>query len=112
MAKIKKAFFCQNCGAQSPKWEGKCSSCGEWNTYVEEIIEKSSDANVSSARSSKVRSKPKAINTIEQNAEIRYRTSDHELNRVLGGGIVPGSLLLFGGEPGIGKSTLLLQMAL
>lgn len=112
MAKIKKAFFCQNCGAQSPKWEGKCSSCGEWNTYVEEIIEKSSDANVSSARSSKVRSKPKAINTIEQNAEIRYRTSDNELNRVLGGGIVPGSLLLFGGEPGIGKSTLLLQMAL
>lgn len=111
MAKLKKAFFCQNCGAQSPKWEGRCSSCGEWNTYVEEILEKSQGTSAAKASTSK-KSKPKAIKTIEQNAEVRYRTADNELNRVLGGGIVPGSLLLFGGEPGIGKSTLLLQVAL
>jgi DNA repair protein RadA/Sms len=111
MAKLKKAFFCQNCGAQSPKWEGRCPSCGEWNTFVEEILEKSQVSSAAKSTSSK-KSKPKAIQSIEQNAEIRYRTADNELNRVLGGGIVPGSLLLFGGEPGIGKSTLLLQMAL
>lgn len=111
MAKLKKAFFCQNCGAQSPKWEGRCPSCGEWNTFVEEILEKTQNSSNSKSGSSK-KNKPKAIQEIEQNAEIRYRTNDQELNRVLGGGIVPGSLLLFGGEPGIGKSTLLLQVAL
>ncbi len=110
MAKIKKAFFCQNCGAQASKWIGKCPSCNEWNTYVEEVIQKGD--NNSPTRSSKRVAKPVKISEIEQASNIRYRTPDSELNRVLGGGLVPGSLILFGGEPGIGKSTLLLQVAL
>ncbi|MBL1143816.1 MAG: DNA repair protein RadA [Bacteroidetes bacterium] len=109
MAKLKKAYFCQNCGAQASKWIGKCPSCNEWNTYVEEIIQKD---NTSSTRSSKRISKPILISEIQETKDIRYRTPDNELNRVLGGGLVPGSLVLFGGEPGIGKSTLLLQVAL
>ena len=109
MAKLKKAFFCQNCGAQASKWVGKCPSCNEWNTYVEEIIQKEETG---SNRVSTTKSKPIAIDKIENKGEIRYRTPDNELNRVLGGGLVPGSLELFGGEPGIGKSTLLLQLAL
>lgn len=110
MAKIKKAFFCQNCGAQASKWIGKCPSCNEWNTYVEEIIQKEDGKSAGSSR--KISTKPIAISAIENTGEIRYRTPDAEMNRVLGGGLVPGSLQLFGGEPGIGKSTLLLQMAL
>lgn len=110
MAKIKKAFFCQNCGAQASKWIGKCPSCNEWNTYVEEIIQKEDNTKVGSSR--KTSAKPIAISAIENTGEIRYRTPDAEMNRVLGGGLVPGSLQLFGGEPGIGKSTLLLQLAL
>jgi len=109
LAKLKKAFFCQNCGAQASKWVGKCPSCNEWNTYVEEIIQKEETG---SNRVSTTKSKPIAIDKIENKGEIRYRTPDNELNRVLGGGLVPGSLELFGGEPGIGKSTLLLQLAL
>ncbi|MEQ8907916.1 MAG: DNA repair protein RadA [Vicingaceae bacterium] len=109
MAKLKKAYFCQSCGAQASKWIGKCPSCGEWNTYVEEIIEK---GNSTQAKPSKRKSKPIAIQEIEKSAEVRYRCPDQELNRLLGGGIVPGALHLFGGEPGIGKSTLLLQLAL
>lgn len=113
MAKIKTSFFCQNCGAQSPQWVGKCSSCGEWNTYVEEVLEKTDKAKVpfSSNRDKRV-VKPQLINDIKHLKEDRIKLSDEELNRVLGGGVVPGSLILFGGEPGIGKSTLLLQTAL
>lgn len=111
MAKIQKAFFCQNCGAQASKWIGKCPSCGEWNTYVEEIIQKEEKHKTVSTKKSRT-AKPILITEIENKGEVRYRTPDSELNRVLGGGIVPGSLQLFGGEPGIGKSTLLLQLAL
>ena len=107
MAKIKSAFFCQNCGAQSPKWVGKCSSCGEWNTYIEEIIQKSKK----SASGDKP-GKPVLIEDIDNKNHDRINTNNGELNRVLGGGIVPGSLVLIGGEPGIGKSTLMLQVAM
>lgn len=110
MAKLKKLFFCQNCGAQASKWIGKCPSCNEWNTYVEEIVQKSSSQK--STNSIQRSAKPTLIHTIEDQVETRYKTPDFELNRVLGGGVVPGSLLLFGGEPGIGKSTLLLQLSL
>ena len=110
MAKIKTAFFCQNCGYQTPKWLGKCPSCSEWNTFVEEIIEKNIPSVVAFSSSTR-NAKPQAIHTIENQEHVRLILKDAELNRVLGGGLVPGSLILFGGEPGIGKSTLLLQMA-
>lgn len=110
MAKLKTAYFCQNCGAQASKWIGKCPSCNEWNTYVEEVIQK--ENGIASSSTKQRASKPVLISEIEENKEIRFRTPDQEINRVLGGGIVPGSLQLFGGEPGIGKSTLLLQLAL
>ncbi len=110
MAKVKSAFFCQNCGYEAPKWLGKCSSCGEWNTFVEEIIEKNtSDVVVFST--SKRNAKPQTLQTIASQEHQRIVLKDNEINRVLGGGIVPGSLILFGGEPGIGKSTLILQLA-
>ncbi len=113
MAKVKTSFFCQNCGAQSPKWVGKCSSCGEWNTYVEEIVQKTSGAaaNGFTARSSQRVPKPVRLDEITGGEEQRWPIYDNELSRVLGGGLVPGSLILFGGEPGIGKSTLMLQLA-
>jgi len=110
MAKVKKAFFCKNCGYESPKWMGKCPSCNEWNTFSEEII--SSSKETAGYTSKKKNRKPILIQTIEVEKEARIKLSDQELNRVLGGGLVPGSLTLFGGEPGIGKSTLMLQMAL
>lgn len=110
MAKIRSAFFCQNCGYETPKWLGKCPSCGEWNTFVEEIIDKQIPSVVAFSSNSK-NAKPQAIQTIDNHEHERIALKDKELNRVLGGGLVPGSLLLFGGEPGIGKSTLLLQMA-
>lgn len=109
MAKTKTSFFCQSCGAQSPKWLGKCTSCNEWNTIVEEVVNR--DSNTSKIRI-KPNAQPKSISDIEIEERRRFPLIDDELNRVLGGGIVPGSLILFGGEPGIGKSTLLLQMAL
>lgn len=115
MAKIKTLYFCQNCGHQSPKWLGRCPSCGEWNTLVEEVIQKD-DKNEKGAwrisSSKQISSKPRSIADIKYNEEHRIITEDQELNRVLGGGIVPGSLVLIGGEPGIGKSTLMLQIAL
>jgi DNA repair protein RadA/Sms len=114
LAKSKTLFFCQSCGYESPKWVGKCPSCGSWNSFVEEVVSKS-DTNRNEWRqeSSKSRtSKPKTLNEIESTGEIRIATPDQELNRVLGGGIVPGSLILIGGEPGIGKSTLMLQLGL
>lgn len=114
MAKVKKAFFCQNCGYESPKWLGKCPSCGQWNTFAEEILQKKEDkkGNWRQSTSQKVANKPQAIQEINPLEQARIITPDFELNRVLGGGIVPGSLVLIGGEPGIGKSTLLLQIAL
>lgn len=112
MAKIKSAFFCQNCGHNSPKWLGKCPTCGEWNTFAEEIIEKDDKKDVVSWKSISLAARPKPIHEIEYENEPRIVTSDKELNRVLGGGIVQGSLVLIGGEPGIGKSTLMLQIGL
>ncbi|MCC7301817.1 MAG: DNA repair protein RadA [Bacteroidia bacterium] len=112
MSKVKTSFFCQSCGAQSPKWVGKCPSCNEWNTYVEEIIQKVSEAKSPGiALSSRRAIKPSPINEIDLSTEHRIQLPDKELNRVLGGGLVQGSLTLFGGEPGIGKSTLMLQAA-
>jgi DNA repair protein RadA/Sms len=108
--KTQSAFFCQSCGTQSPKWLGKCPQCNEWNTFVEEIITKKNDTN-GSFKSNKI-NKPALVSSIDYTNEKRIVINDNELNRVLGGGIVPGSLILLGGDPGIGKSTLLLQFAL
>ena len=115
MAKVKTTFFCQNCGAQSPKWIGKCPACGDWNTYVEEIVQKEELGKGSwkpQGSSVKKASTPKKISEVNYEEQPRWITSDPELDRVLGGGIVSGSLVLIGGEPGIGKSTLMLQIAL
>ena len=110
MAKVRSAYFCQNCGYETPKWLGKCPSCGEWNTFVEEVIEKNIPSVVAFSTSSR-NAKPQTLQSIEKQEHERIFLKDAELNRVLGGGLVPGSLILFGGEPGIGKSTLLLQLA-
>ena len=110
--KIKTAFFCQNCGAQYPKWVGKCTSCNEWNTIIEEVINKPNPNDVHASFSSKKGSKPQQIKNIEVINFPRIKLPGTELNRVLGGGLVSGSLVLFGGDPGIGKSTLMLQMSL
>lgn len=114
MAKTRTVYFCQNCGAQSPKWIGKCASCGEWNTYVEEIVQPKTEVAAWKTPSSAKQKAPRAqlLNDISIADEHRIRIPDNELQRVLGGGLVPGSIILFGGEPGIGKSTLLLQLAL
>ena len=109
--KVQSAFFCQSCGTQSPKWLGKCPSCNEWNTYVEEVINKQKKGESWSGKSGKTNT-PSLISAIDFTDEKRISTPDNELNRVLGGGVVPGSLILLGGDPGIGKSTLLLQLAL
>jgi len=111
MAKTKTTFFCQNCGNQSSKWLGKCPACGEWNTYVEEVISKP-DEKRKKYQAEDFKSIPTPVNEITFEKETRIDTRSEELNRVLGGGIVPGSIVLIGGEPGIGKSTLLLQVAL
>jgi DNA repair protein RadA/Sms len=113
MSKSKTFFFCQSCGYESAKWLGKCPSCNSWNTFAEEVVAKN-ETNQNEWRSdskSKI-IKPKALHEIEPGYEVRIQTPDQELNRVLGGGIVPGSLILIGGEPGIGKSTLMLQIGL
>ncbi|MBK7871676.1 MAG: DNA repair protein RadA [Saprospiraceae bacterium] len=117
MAKIKKIFICANCGSESPKWVGQCPSCGEWNTYREEVISKETTQEekrrawkgTSDGRSGP---KPVLLEEIVAGNTQRLITPDKELNRVLGGGIVSGSLILIGGQPGIGKSTLMLQVAL
>ena len=116
MAKIKTAYFCQSCGTQSPKWLGKCPSCGEWNTFVEEVVTKDeghkAKTDWKTPEKTNVRQvKPKKIQDIEYVKQSKFDSNDQELNRVLGGGIVPGALVLLGGEPGIGKSTLMLQIA-
>nr|WP_299072263.1 DNA repair protein RadA [uncultured Allomuricauda sp.] len=113
MAKTKTTFFCQNCGTQYPKWIGQCSSCKQWNTIVEEVVQKEEKrAWKTDSNAVKKVTKPVRISQISNEKELRLDTQDQEFNRVLGGGIVPGSLILLGGEPGIGKSTLLLQIAL
>jgi len=112
--KTKTTFFCQNCGSQYAKWMGQCKSCGEWNTIVEEIIQKEEKRAwkpKNSPAQTKV-SKPLKVSEISLDSQKRISSQDAELDNVLGGGIVPGSLVLLGGEPGIGKSTLLLQVAL
>jgi DNA repair protein RadA/Sms len=108
MARVKTNFFCQKCGNSSPKWEGKCSSCNEWNTYVEEVVSGKTATEKPKIGSFGKQYEIRSITEIEANPEERYK----EFDRVLGGGLVPGSLTLIGGEPGIGKSTLLLQLAL
>lgn len=113
MAKTKSVFVCQNCGADSPKWLGKCVACGQWNTFVEEFVVKS-NTKTSGIQSffETTSSKPAYIKDVPVSDVPRINTSNVELDRVLGGGMVPGSIILVGGEPGIGKSTLVLQMAL
>jgi DNA repair protein RadA/Sms len=112
MSKIKTSFFCQSCGTQHAQWQGQCNSCKQWNTLTEEVMEKPDKKNWKSEKKSSVVSKPLKIEEIEISSESRVNTGDPELNRVLGGGIIPGALMLLGGEPGIGKSTLLLQIAM
>lgn len=113
MSKLKTTFFCQNCGTQYSKWQGQCNACKQWNTIAEEIIQKEEKTSWKPTTSEVKRvSKPLKIKEIDSTQEVRMDSTDGELNRVLGGGIVPGSLILLGGEPGIGKSTLLLQISL
>lgn len=115
MGKIKTAFFCQNCGYESVKWVGQCASCGKWNTLVEELVQKdtlSKNNEWKDYKEDKRGNKTVSLGEVRSNEEKRLITKDPELNRVLGGGIVAGSLVLVGGEPGIGKSTLFLQVGL
>ncbi len=113
MAKTKTVYICSNCGADSPKWIGKCPGCGEWNTYVEELIAKEPSAKRSiPGLTDKDKARPILLRDITSEEESRIDLLDEELNRVLGGGLVKGSLVLIGGEPGIGKSTLVLQTVL
>lgn len=116
MAKTKIAYFCQSCGFESAKWLGKCPSCQQWNTFVEEVLEKPNTSvptwKVSTSTTLQRANKPVPVGEITFTEEHRLLTPDAEFNRVLGGGIVAGSLVLIGGEPGIGKSTLMLQLAL
>lgn len=111
MSKRKTTFVCQECGYDSLRWMGKCPGCGQWNTLVEEITVKQSGRHVSRGGSDQGKNKPEKITAIESENMARYLTDMAEFNRVLGGGIVPGSLILIGGDPGIGKSTLLLQIS-
>ncbi|MCY7410324.1 MAG: AAA family ATPase, partial [Chitinophagales bacterium] len=113
MAAIRTIFYCQNCGAKAPKWLGKCPTCGEWNTYVEEVVVKEAKPQAWRSKERNARDvKPQKLADISKNNQQRIVTDDAELNRVLGGGIVPGSMVLLGGEPGFGKSTLMLQLSL
>jgi len=111
MAKTTTTYICQNCGYQSSKWLGKCPECGEWNTFVEEVVSRSNDKKHSIKKGDK-KAQPTPVHQISFKKEERIDTRNKELNRVLGGGLVPGSVVLIGGEPGIGKSTLMLQTAL
>jgi DNA repair protein RadA/Sms len=115
MSKVKTAFFCSNCGYESAKWIGKCPSCANWNTFIEEIIHKDTSQKNNGWKEYHDEKKPAgaiALNEITSSEQKRIITPDAELNRVLGGGIVPGSIVLIAGEPGIGKSTLFLQNGL
>lgn len=112
MVKIKTVYVCTNCGNDSPKWLGKCPVCGEWNTYVEESINTSTAKHQKTDIFDTVKAKPLQLKEVVAGEDPRIDLRDGELNRVLGGGLVPGSLVLLGGEPGIGKSTLILQTVL
>src|ERR1041384_3830463 len=115
MARIKTAFFCQQCGYETPKWTGKCPSCGAWNSFVEEVVERDTakkSGEMEWEEGSKEKRKAHKIEDVLPLDEVRMQMTDAELNRVLGGGLVPGSVVLVAGEPGIGKSTLFLQCAL
>ncbi|MGM9868534.1 MAG: DNA repair protein RadA [Sodaliphilus sp.] len=113
MAKqVKSMFFCKNCGAESPKWIGKCPSCGEWNTFTEEIVATKSKSRTFDDTQERRRMTPVKISEIKTEEYSRIQLPSKELNRVLGGGLVAGSIILLGGEPGIGKSTLILQNVL
>ena len=114
MAKTKTVYVCSNCGADSPKWVGKCPNCGEWNTYVEEIVatKESSAKRIIPGITETGKVRPVLLRDITSEEESRIDLKDEELNRVLGGGLVKGSLVLIGGEPGIGKSTLVLQICI
>lgn len=112
MAKIKTSFICSNCGVHSAKWQGQCQGCGEWNTLHEEVLQVASTASSWRLDRGQIQNKPLKLSQVDLKSETRIITRDKELNRVLGGGIVPGSMVLIGGEPGIGKSTLMLQVAL
>ena len=111
MAKVKKAYFCRECGFEAPKWLGRCPSCGEWNTFTEEVIAKGNNSSAAAAVATSS-TPPQRVSEIERSTHKRLDLCNAEVNRVLGGGLVPGSLILLGGEPGIGKSTLSLQIAL
>ena len=112
MAKTKSVYVCSQCGADSPKWVGKCPACGAWNTYVEEIVRAEPAARRAAAAIGRSDARPQLLRDITAEEEVRIDMHDAELNRVLGGGLVRGSLVLVGGEPGIGKSTLVLQTVL
>ena len=114
MSKLKSSFYCQNCGAQYAKWQGQCNKCNSWNSISEEFIEVSKKSLWDHTKSdlNSTKNTPKPIDEIKIKDEFRIKTNDNEFNRVLGGGIVPGSITLLGGEPGIGKSTLFLQLSL
>ena len=113
MSKTKTQYFCQSCGYEAAKWLGKCPSCGTWNSFVEEVVTKNEDKNDWRQDGARQRAvQPRNLNEIENSTENRTTTRNQELDRVLGGGIVAGSLVLIGGEPGIGKSTLMLQVGL
>ncbi len=112
MAKTKSIFYCQNCGAQYSKWMGQCTTCKQWNTIAEEIVSKKQDKNEIILPVDTKKSALTRLVDIDTAEEYRIDTNNKELNRVLGGGMVPGSIVLLGGEPGIGKSTLMLQVAL
>lgn len=111
MAKVKTKYVCQNCGYVNPKWLGKCPECLQWNTFLEEVEEKKTGKNQSISSISKNSAKVTKINSISTDREERFSTNISELDRVLGSGVIPGSLILVGGDPGIGKSTLLLQVS-
>lgn len=110
MAKLKKAFFCSNCGTQYPKWQGKCNACNEWNTIEEEVVQPRQNLPFTSG-TGHIKVEPISITLVPETGDRRKVLTDDELNRVLGGGLVEGSVILIGGEPGIGKSTLMLQVA-
>jgi DNA repair protein RadA/Sms len=115
LAKSRTVFYCQSCGYESAKWLGKCPSCNSWNTFAEEVVSKQESAKNEWRQESSPKqrqNKPRTLEEIETAHDIRWNSGDQELNRVLGGGVVPGSLILIGGEPGIGKSTLMLQAGL
>ncbi len=112
MVKLKTTYICQNCGVHSPKWIGCCNSCGEWNSYVEEVLQKNTGHSPLANSLNQTKNHPTPLGEITYSDEKRVNTGIQELNRVLGGGIVPGSVILIGGEPGIGKSTLALQLVL